>query len=67
MSCYVYIPWQLPPLHEGVSPEQASLVPHLHTPVAVSQLSEAPEQPAFSVHFAIVIKVKIQLLENVMK
>ena len=36
----------------GLSPEQASLGPHLHTPVALSQLSVAPEQPKSSVHLA---------------
>ena len=50
VSNQVYIPWHFPPLQLGVFPEQASLVPHLHISVVVSQVSVAPEQPESSVH-----------------
>ena len=53
VSSHVYIRWHFPALQLGVFPEQASLVPHLHTPVVVSQVSVAPEQPECSVHLSI--------------
>ena len=56
MSNHVYVPSQAPLLHVGVVPEQASRVPHLHTPAAVSQVSVVPEQPVLSVHSGSAIK-----------
>ena len=52
-SSHLNLPSQFPPLHKGEFPEQASLGPHLHTPVLISQLSVVPEQSESPVHGAI--------------
>ena len=59
MSNQLYIPSHFPSLQLGLFPEQAPLGPHLHTPVAVSQLSVLPEQPESSVHLAVLKNIYI--------
>ncbi len=51
VSRHLYVPSQVPSLHVGVTPEQAALDPHLHTPL--SHLFVLPVQPELSVHSAI--------------
>ena len=66
-SSQVYIPWHFPSLQLGVLPEQASLFPHLHTPVVVSQVSVAPEQPESFVHLSIELKLKYNYIGNMIE
>ena len=65
MPRHLYVPSQVPALHVGVAPEQASLDPHLHTPV--SQVFELPEQSASVAHSAIQWMLKYNYMQNVLK
>ena len=65
MSRHLYVPWQVPALHAGVTPEQAALGPHLHTPF--SHVSVLPVQSGLSVHSAIEETLKYNYKRNVLK